>query len=82
LLTPDYQSRPNGSTSEIKSKPCFITANLFLRPKQLTIAKKAEIELDMEIKRGLRIPIQDALDVTNRVFQSIAGTLKSRQNAD
>jgi hypothetical protein len=55
---------------------------LFLRPKQLTIAKKAEIELDMEIKRGLRIPIQDALDVTNRVFQSIAGTLKSRQNAD
>jgi hypothetical protein len=48
--------------------------------RQLTLAKKAEIELNMEIKRGLRIPIADALDVTNRVFQSIAGTLKANRD--
>ena len=36
--------------------------------RQLTIAKKAQIDLDMEIKRGLRIPIEDALETCNRVF--------------
>jgi phage terminase Nu1 subunit (DNA packaging protein) len=43
-------------------------------------AEKEEIDLTMEIKRGLRIPIEDALEVTNRVFQSIAGTLKANRD--
>ena len=48
--------------------------------RQLTIAKKAEIDLSMEIKRGLRIPIDDAAAVTNQVFQGIAGILKANRD--
>src|SRR5882757_7277629 len=43
--------------------------------RQLTIAKKDEIDLEMEIKRGDRIPISDCLAIDNEVFQSISGTL-------
>jgi hypothetical protein len=43
-------------------------------------AEKEEIDLSMEIKRGLRIPIEDAEEVANRVFQSIAGTLKANRD--
>ena len=43
----------------------------------LTIARKEEIDLDMEIKRGERIPIEDCLAIDNQVFQSIAGTIKA-----
>ncbi len=45
--------------------------------RQLTIAKKEEIDLDMEVKRGERIPVADCLAIDNEVFQSIAGTLKA-----
>ncbi len=45
--------------------------------RQLTIAKKDEIDLDMEVKRGERIPVADCLAIDNEVFQSIAGTLKA-----
>lgn len=45
--------------------------------RQLTIAKKEEIDLEMEIKRGDRIPVADCLAVDNEVFQSISGTLKA-----
>ena len=47
--------------------------------RQLTIAKKAEIDLEMEIKRGDRIPIEDCLAVDNQVFQAIAGTIKANR---
>jgi phage terminase Nu1 subunit (DNA packaging protein) len=43
-------------------------------------AEREQIELDMEIKRRLRIPIDDALEVHNRVFQAIAGTLKANRD--
>lgn len=48
--------------------------------RQLTIAKKDEIDLEMEIKRGDRIPIDDCLAVDNEVFQAIAGTIKANRN--
>ena len=48
--------------------------------RQLTIAKKSEIDLEMEIKRGDRIPIADCLAVDNEVFQAIAGTIKANRN--
>ncbi len=45
--------------------------------KQLNIKRTQEIDLEMEIKRGLRIPVSDCLSIDNEVFQSIAGTLKA-----
>ncbi len=45
--------------------------------KQLNIKRTQEIDLEMEIKRGLRIPVSDCLEIDNEVFQSIAGTLKA-----
>ncbi len=45
--------------------------------KQLNIKRTQEIDLEMEIKRGLRIPVSDCLAIDNEVFQSIAGTLKA-----
>jgi phage terminase Nu1 subunit (DNA packaging protein) len=42
-------------------------------------AEREQIDLDMEIKRRLRIPIDDALDIHNRVFQAISGTLKANR---
>jgi phage terminase Nu1 subunit (DNA packaging protein) len=43
-------------------------------------AEREQIELDMEIKRRQRIPLEDVIEVTNRVFQSIAGTLKANRD--
>ena len=48
--------------------------------RQLTVEKALQVRLQNEITRKERIPIEDALDVTNRVFQSIAATIKSRLN--
>jgi len=48
--------------------------------RQLTVARKEEIDLEMEIKRGDRIPIADCLAVDNEVFQAIAGTIKANRN--
>jgi hypothetical protein len=65
----DRMSVPDPSSSE------------FLVEKLAKIkAERAEIDLSMEIKRGLRIPIDDAAEVTNSVFQGIAGILKANRD--
>lgn len=46
----------------------------------LTIAKKQEIDLDMEIKRGDRIPREDCEIALGEVVQAINGTLKAKRN--
>src|SRR6266700_6478887 len=43
----------------------------------LTIAKKEEIELQMQIVRGQRIPIEDCTTAVNEVFQSLRGIVKA-----
>ena len=48
--------------------------------RQLNVARKEEIDLDMEIKRKERLPIADCLAVDNEVFQAIAGTIKANRN--
>jgi hypothetical protein len=48
--------------------------------RQLNIARKNEIDLDMEIKRGDRIPREDCEEAFNEVVQSISGALKARRN--
>jgi hypothetical protein len=48
--------------------------------RQLTIEKALQVRLQNEITRKERIPIEDVLEVNNRVFQSIAGTLKANLN--
>jgi len=48
--------------------------------RQLNVARKQEIDLDMEIKRGDRIPIEDCLSVDNEIFQAIAGTIKANRD--
>ncbi len=45
--------------------------------RQLNIKRTQEIDLEMEIKRGERIPVADCLAIDNEVFQSISGTLKA-----
>jgi hypothetical protein len=59
----------------IESEGTFVSTPEAVR--QLTIAKKEEIDLEMEIKRGERIPVADCLAIDNEVFQSISGTLKA-----
>ena len=48
--------------------------------RQLTIAKKQEIDLEMEIKRRERIPIEDCTEVDNEILQAVAGLLKANRN--
>src|SRR5262245_15911813 len=48
--------------------------------RQLTIAKKSEIDLEMEIKRVDRLPIKECLAIDNEVFQTIAGTIKANRD--
>jgi hypothetical protein len=48
--------------------------------RQLTIEKALQVRLQNEITRKERIPIEDVLEVNNRVFQSIGGTLKANLN--
>ena len=48
--------------------------------RRLTIAKKAEIDLDMEIKSGLRIPIDTVKEIAGRAFMSIAATIKANRD--
>jgi hypothetical protein len=45
--------------------------------RQLTIAKKEEIELQMSIVRGQRIPIDDVNAVVRMAFQSVRGIIKA-----
>lgn len=48
--------------------------------RQLTIVKKQEIELGMEITRKDRIPREDCEAAFNEVVQSINGALKAKRN--
>jgi len=84
-LTPDSRGKYDSSValeaiyvglSETNGK--FVSTPEAVR--QLTIAKKEEIDLEMEIKRGDRIPIADCLAVDNEIFQAIAGTIKANRN--
>jgi hypothetical protein len=45
--------------------------------RQLNIAKKEEIDLQMSITRGERIPIADCTAAVNEVFQSLRGIIKA-----
>ena len=55
----------------------FVSTPEALRRK--TIAQEKEILLDMEIKRKERVPLSVCMEVDDEIFQSIAGTLKSRK---
>ena len=48
--------------------------------RRLTIAKEKEIVLDMEIKRGSRIPLEDVLAADREIFQMFTATLKANHN--
>src|SRR4051812_6687179 len=48
--------------------------------RQLNIKRTQEIDLDMEIKRGDRIPKEDCAEVDNEIFQAFAGTVKANRN--
>ena len=48
--------------------------------RQLTIAKKAEIDLDMAIKGGEWIQIKECQKADNDIFTAIAGTIKANRN--
>jgi hypothetical protein len=45
--------------------------------RQLNIARKNEIDLDMEIKRKERIPLEVVQAVNDSVDQEVAGIIKS-----
>jgi hypothetical protein len=62
----------------VETKDGRITTQEAIR--QLTVEKALQVRLQNEITRGERIPIQDALEVVNRVFQSIAATLKANRD--
>jgi hypothetical protein len=65
-----------GSFTELDGE--FISTAEAVR--RLTIAKKEEIDLDMEIKRGARIPLEDVKEIVNRAFTSVAATLKANRD--
>ena len=65
-----------GQMTELEGE--FISTQEAVR--RLTNAKRAQIDLDMEIKRGQRIPIDVVQDVARRSFQSIATTLKANHD--
>jgi hypothetical protein len=65
----DRMKAPDGSDSE------FHAAKLAkLR------SEKECIDLDMEIKRGLRIPIDTVKEVVGRAFMSVAATIKANRD--
>jgi hypothetical protein len=83
-LTPDSKGKYDSAVALeaiycglVESEGSFISTPEAVR--QLTIAKKDEIDLEMEIKRGDRIPIEDCLAVDNEVFQTVSGTLKANR---
>ena len=59
----------------VETKDGRITTQEAVR--QLTVEKALQVRLQNEITRGERIPIDDVLEVNNRVFQGIIGTLKA-----
>jgi hypothetical protein len=51
----------------------FITTAEAVR--RLTIAKEKEIVLNMEIKRGARIPIEDVSEISTHIFRHMRGII-------
>src|SRR5437879_13416486 len=47
--------------------------------RQLTIAKKEEIDVELQIKRGNWLPKQEVAAAYNELFQSIVGILKAHR---
>ena|SRR5215471_1513257 len=47
--------------------------------RQLTIAKKDEIDLEMQIKRGDRVPIEECRRADNEIYMAIAGIIKANR---
>jgi hypothetical protein len=45
--------------------------------RQLAVAKTRQIQIDIEIKRKTRIPIDDVLDTNKMLFGFVAATLKA-----
>jgi hypothetical protein len=64
--------------STVETKDGRITTQEAVR--QLTVEKALQVRLQNEITRKERIPIEDVLEVNNRIFQSIAGTLKANRD--
>ena len=50
--------------------------------RQLTIAKKEQIELQNQIARGERIPIDDVNEAVGQVFTAICGIVKANLSVD
>ena len=50
--------------------------------RQLTIAKKEQIELQNQIARGERIPIDDVNEAVGQVFTAIRGIVKANLSVD
>ena len=50
--------------------------------RQLTIAQKEQIELQNQIARGERIPIDDVNEAVGQVFTAIRGIVKANLSVD
>jgi hypothetical protein len=51
-----------------------------LRPSDKAVAKTRQIQIDIEIKRKTRIPIDDVLVAHNELFKNTVGNLKAYRN--
>jgi len=69
-----YCGETPGGNSEFISTPEAV--------RQLTIAKKEQIELQNQIARGERIPIDDVNEAVGQVFTAIRGILKVNLSVD
>lgn len=54
------------------------TLSLHEEQRLLTRARREEIELNMQVLRKERIPLDDIAEINDRAFSNIAGILKSR----
>jgi DNA-binding Lrp family transcriptional regulator len=64
--------------SAVETKDGRITTPEAVR--QLTVEKALQVRLQNEITRKERIPIDDVLEVTGQVFQSMAAIIKSKRD--
>ena len=68
-----YESKLALETLYLGNENGFITTAEAVR--RLTIAKEKEIVLNMEIKRGARIPIGDIMEISRQTFMQIRGVI-------
>ena len=54
------------------------TLSLHEEQRLLTKARREEIELNMQVVRKERIPLEDCIEIDDRVLSNVAGILKSR----